>query len=447
MKIALHLFLVPLMMISIFSIDAAKAQSPTPSTAPNATPPDRSVLNDIDEYHPFGSNPPPLRQPSESASDYLRRRLQDGRTADGEHSLLSENGISELSELLEETLPIKASIATYRIVSHPYDADGLYLQGFNSDGDLIYELRAFPEGGVILLVNGNVTYTSNGIQLGEGNRREYAFPGGWKLVWESTPGLGSMHHWIHNPPPPSNGHKSITRKRTASSIEKAVQDHIVKCELIGDGETTSHCQLVLTNLTSTSQKLTVPAFQYFIPQKTESQVMMSTSQAEIEVPSSGTVAMDLPTVCASSKIHKAPSSERVVYTPAPHPDEKLDEMCPQIVKLAESMENSGCYKKVPIAKERRPHMLSQLAIWKEVGQSTPSTADDVTKDVIRDETISAVSAGIHKTLTKDECKSLDTYAAKIFASVDLTLKQAKTKGIAEQPTATSGTNNSGSILQ
>jgi hypothetical protein len=221
------------------------------------------------------------------------------------------------------------------------------------------------------------------------------------------------------------GEKLLGAKRPVNAFEKAVQEQKVKCELVGDGDTTSHCRLVLTNLTSSSQKLTVPQYQFFIPQKPQSQVMMSTTQTEVDVPPGAIASVELATVCASSKIHKAPTVEAACYTPGCHPDEKLDALCRSVVSIAENLERAGDYEGVHMSKQRRQHTIAQLAIWTAFGKSTPSKEDDVSKEILRDETIDALVATNRRSLTHKERKSIDTLAGEIFAGVDLTLKLAK----------------------
>lgn len=300
------------------------------------------------------------------------------------------------------------------------------------DGTDIVE---FPDGG-------KDTELPDGTKIYEdGKRRITIKPDGTKTVTpigndqvktamnslDRTSGLLSPVKDIHENA--SLGDASYTDKTDPSrsandSLEAAARRGEVTCQLQGDGHTTAHCTLILTNSSSSIKHVDVPALESFVPADHRCQVMMATEQKSFDVGPGETIKSDIPTFCVSSKTLLPPQTQANPYRPGSYPDPREYRALVAIMKTADGLTASEAYKKVSIAPERRVHTLAQLAIWTELAPRGGRDADRVTNDGLKT-TLCTMSGVDEAKLDKKDKKELDHRIDDLFAAVDLTWKGSK----------------------
>ncbi len=173
------------------------------------------------------------------------------------------------------------------------------------------------------------------------------------------------------------------------TIFDCVQEHNCKLQIIGDGTTTSQCQLQITNPRSGS---------------------VSTAQ--------------LHTVCVSNKTKKPPATqgvatnEGIAYSLGTAPPE-----IKKIIEASKSLNGSGAYDKVSLPAEKRAETISQLSIWKQLGDKSADPADKITSQTIETDLLRKAKIN-RKSLPSAEKKEIDRRVNEIFNAVDLTCKKA-----------------------
>ncbi|MBX9879963.1 MAG: hypothetical protein K2Y22_16010 [Candidatus Obscuribacterales bacterium] len=171
-------------------------------------------------------------------------------------------------------------------------------------------------------------------------------------------------------------------------LEDCVKEHNLTVSLYGDGQTTSTCTLSISDN------------------------MGHTATAPIK------------TVCASRKSLLPPvgqdkaAKQNLTYTVVTGGNPKAM----SLVITAKDLDKQGKFNDVHLKPEKRCSTISQLAIWKDIGGSTPGNKDSITSDSIKTDMLH--KSGINpKTLTKEENQQLTNRVDAICASVDLTLKE------------------------
>lgn len=172
-------------------------------------------------------------------------------------------------------------------------------------------------------------------------------------------------------------------------LEDCVKEHNLTVCLYGDGQTTSNCTLSVTDQSG------------------------HTSTAQLK------------TVCASKKSLLPPISkdkadqQNLTYTVVTGKNPRAL----SLVNTAKELEKQGKFDDVHINQDKRCSTISQLAIWKDIGGSTPGNKDSITNESIKKDLLH--KSGVNpKTLTKDEDKQLTNRVDAICAAVDLTLKES-----------------------
>ena len=150
---------------------------------------------------------------------------------------------------------------------------------------------------------------------------------------------------------------------STTALQSAVRSGVIRARLTGDGVTTSHCTLTLTNLSDQRLRVVVPSSQFFLPSDLTYQIMMTTAERVIDILPGKTVSTEIPSVCVSPKTVKAPPAEGVDYTPNHHPEPLLSGIFGDILATSESLEQQHKYDEIPLAGERRRGTIAQLAIW------------------------------------------------------------------------------------
>lgn len=204
----------------------------------------------------------------------------------------------------------------------------------------------------------------------------------------------------------------------ASLTEEAKAGHVT-CTMFGDGETTTHCMLLLENLTDTDEHINIPQYECFTAAGENSQVMMSTAEENVNVPAHGETSIILPTVCAGTKTQIPPVAEGQAYEPSA-PEGHLD-VIKCIVEASESLTRKGAYTATPVARDHQKETFGQLAIWMENGEKPVDkiNARTIEKDLCAKAGINTAKLGSHQR------HQFDAAIDQIFAAADLTRKEGR----------------------
>jgi hypothetical protein len=226
------------------------------------------------------------------------------------------------------------------------------------------------------------------------------------------------------------------------SLETAVRDGKVRAVLSGDGKTTSHCQLSLTNLTGCPQRISIPQYQSFLPDKSGYQIMMTTESQSVELPAVQTDAIaentTIETICSSPKSAKAPPADGVSYTASNYPNLQLRSVIISLFETSKVLDKLNCYRNIPIPETARQHTIGQLSVWRAFSQITREPADEISPFSLREDLFKRSNVD-PKMLTAPEKKFADDKVCAMFAAVDFTVKQTPSAApyvVAHSPTAT-----------
>lgn len=180
-------------------------------------------------------------------------------------------------------------------------------------------------------------------------------------------------------------------------LEHCLQTGKISAVLTGDGTTTSHCDLNLTDTTSGQ-----------------------------------TSSVELKTICISQKHRKPPPPKEVaqkngitykIGSPAP-------KEIKSIVRAARKLAAEGRYASVPLPLEKRQSTVAQLAVWRELGKNSPNPADKITLTSIKDDLLSKAQVK-ESDLSAAEKSAVKNRVDLIFEAVELTNKEGET--IAQKP--------------
>jgi hypothetical protein len=167
--------------------------------------------------------------------------------------------------------------------------------------------------------------------------------------------------------------------------------------LTGDGTSTSHCELGVTDKDSGQSCSTA-----------------------------------LETVCISEKHRKPPPTKEVaakngitykIAGPAP-------KQVTAIIRAARKLAAEGKYASVPWPAEKRQSTIAQLAVWRELGKNSSNAADKISPASIKEDLLSKAKVK-ESALTPAENSEIQRRVDLIFEAVDLTNKEGK--AIAESP--------------
>ncbi|HEY9783991.1 MAG TPA: tetratricopeptide repeat protein [Candidatus Obscuribacterales bacterium] len=240
-----------------------------------------------------------------------------------------------------------------------------------------------------------------------------------------------------------------------STLRAALKTKKISIKVVGDGVTTTKVRLLLTNNTNKPVKVVIPANEMFHPNVGSVQTMMAIKDVVVTVPVGETAAADLDTVCASAKTIAPPPADGVNFEVKNYDDVDMWKKLAQIVAAAEELENVGAFAKVPMSGNRKQR-ITQLAIWKLLGDKSVKPEDKVTPDSIELDLLKAVGEQVKVNpdllgklpgyaLTKEgnlivtdrnRKKALDDQVALIFGAVDLTINRSQApdlKGVASVP--------------
>jgi hypothetical protein len=231
----------------------------------------------------------------------------------------------------------------------------------------------------------------------------------------SPPGAGAGL-----PPVPVNT-QAVNR---VVSLRSAVRNGLVQFQLTGDGVTTAHVHLLLTNNADQKLRVLIPAHEVFRPNSANIQMMMTTTDKILSLPAQTTVSVDIPTVCASVKSIKPPGKEGTSFEVGRYPDEDTWKELVSILAAAQQLSKEGAYEHLLTKRESRQATIGQLAIWMLLGKRTGRSEDAVTKESIGNEMLDQMNLK-RQQLSPDKLERFDKGVDEIFLATDITLKRSK----------------------
>lgn len=228
--------------------------------------------------------------------------------------------------------------------------------------------------------------------------------------------------------------KQLSQKdQMLRSLSQGVNDGELDFHIKGDGTSTSHVELLVTNKSKNNLHVVIPKYETFLPGDSSFQVMMSTEDIMVIVPPGQTVSTELSTFCISPKGVKPPPEEGASYKLGTYPDPQLGELAGRIYELSKGFEKEKFYETVPIPEKRRRQTIAQLAIWMELGKISSRPQDKITKKSVGEEILKQADVK-PESFSPEQKKSFDKGVDDIFNAANLTLKAAKTPRIPEHTT-------------
>jgi tetratricopeptide (TPR) repeat protein len=215
-----------------------------------------------------------------------------------------------------------------------------------------------------------------------------------------------------------------TPARKLVSLRSAVKSGLVKFQLTGDGVTTSHVRLQLTNTTKNYLRVVIPANEVFRPNSANVQMMMSTMDKIISLSPETTAILDLPTVCASVRSIKPPGKEGTSFEVGAYPDLEAWKDLAGIMAAAKKLDKEGAYQHLLTKREARQSTIAQLAIWMLLGRRTGNANDQITPQSIGTDMLDQVGT-TRALLTPEKLARFDKGVDEIFQAADITLKRGK----------------------
>jgi tetratricopeptide (TPR) repeat protein len=267
-------------------------------------------------------------------------------------------------------------------------------------------------------------------------------------------------------PLPSLAQKGISFTPTAPPVPQqsvfmlrnAIKDGKVSLKIQGDGSTTSHIRVLLTNTNPQRADVVVliPRFEIFHPGLSAGfQKMMAISDSMAVVPVGRTIDFEIPTVCADVKTVPPPNGQ-ADFSVGPYGSTPAEltawQQLAATVLAAQELGKQDAYKSLPIgAALDKQSQVMQLAIWRLLGQSSGNPANAVTADAITKDFLDAMAAAakqnpeLLKKLTdggakfsptgelipsKEQKKKTTDTSEAIFAAIDLTVRHSQEPSLA-----------------
>jgi hypothetical protein len=224
------------------------------------------------------------------------------------------------------------------------------------------------------------------------------------------------------------------------TLQNAVKSGTVSCGgLVGDGKTTSQCEMPCTNKTDKPVNVCVPQNQCFKPDQPDCQTMMCTKDTCVEIPPRKTVTCVLPTMCISPHSSNPPPKKRRQYEPVPFDNCEFYKLCDHLLTLSKYLEEEHYYDQVPIPAERRKETICQLAQWIEQGNRSGLSKDVISPESVRHDLLERGNVKL-QSLSAEDVAKLDGYCQKIYNAAQLTWKLAGNKRIDAVIAGTTSTN-------
>lgn len=191
--------------------------------------------------------------------------------------------------------------------------------------------------------------------------------------------------------------------------------------LLGDGRTTSHCTMELTNPGPQPVAYQVNAFTQFQPGLAGDQCMCTLEEAVVPVPPGATVQARLDTCCSDSKSKPPPGKAGGSYQPGPAPA-----YVQPIVNAARELADQGALDNVPMTRCKAQTTVTQLALWSEAARLTGKPEDQVTPEGFKS-TFYEQLGKKPEDLSEQQREQVDQGINNLFNAVDLTAKKARQK--------------------
>jgi hypothetical protein len=189
--------------------------------------------------------------------------------------------------------------------------------------------------------------------------------------------------------------------------------------LIGDGGTTSHTYLQLSNPGSRPVTVKIPAYTQFSPQDPSAQALTTVRDGLATVPAGQTVEVRLETVCSGRRSQPPPGPQGGLF--------RLTQPPPYVLSIVETslrLAEQGAYDQVPMPRCKALETVRQMALWYEAAQGSPSPADQVTPQTIAEQVYRQLGKAPEE-LTPREREQVEQGSQNLFEAVDLTVKTSR----------------------
>ncbi len=162
------------------------------------------------------------------------------------------------------------------------------------------------------------------------------------------------------------------------TLRNAAKEKKVTVKLIGDGVTTTKVRMALTNNGANPIVVFIPANEVLLPGTVGVQRMMVLKNSAIKLGGSETREFDLTTMCVSVKTVPPPGGDPAEFTVDAFGDDKTWAQIAAVVQAAAELDRKGAFKDLHLNPDNRRGQITQLAIWRLLGQKSGSPADAVT---------------------------------------------------------------------
>jgi hypothetical protein len=195
----------------------------------------------------------------------------------------------------------------------------------------------------------------------------------------------------------------------------------IPVRLIGDGTTTSHVTIELTNNTDQPIAYQCDAFTQFSPAQVGQQALTTIEEAIYEVPAGETVQARLETVCSDVKSNPPPGQEGGEFTVT-----KPDPVVVAVIETAGELAELGQYDELPMPRCKALETVRQLTLWSIAGETSDNPKDQITREGFKEEIYSQLGKK-PEDVTPEQEEQIESGIENIFEQVDLTKKKAKSK--------------------
>lgn len=228
-----------------------------------------------------------------------------------------------------------------------------------------------------------------------------------------------------------------------STLRQAVKSGKASFKVKGDGVTTSHVRLLVTNKSNAPLKVVIPANEILKPNISGVQNMMIIKDMFMSVPVGQTAILQVPTVCASVKTVPPPPADGVEFSAGNYEDPAVWKQLSGVIAASHDIERKGGYAGVPMAGNAK-EQIAQLAVWRLLGLKSGAPQHQVTPQTIQSDLLNAVSEQVKKNpsvltqlgggysldnkgnlvVAEKQRKTIEDRCNTIFNAVDLTIRRS-----------------------
>lgn len=210
--------------------------------------------------------------------------------------------------------------------------------------------------------------------------------------------------------------------RTGPDVVALAQLASTGVRLVGDGATTSHTTLQLSNPGKEALTVSIPAYTQFAPRDAAMQALTTVEPALATVPPGETVEVRLETVCSSRRSQPPPGKQGGVYSVTEPPP-----YVQSIVETSLQLAERGAYDSVPMSRCKALQTVRQMALWMEAAGKSPDPGDQVTPETVAEQVYTQLGKRPEE-LTPKQREQVEEGAQNIFEAVDLTVKTSREGG-------------------